>query len=110
LQTSGDLLHFSAEPFVQGLIHSVCAGRNDYKALERSFWKSVTINPPIYGADTPMSLFDSHVKGWGLGSISDLLKDKGLPDIPGVTTPMAYFGMWKVSWANACQRGSISAD
>jgi hypothetical protein len=46
-----------------------------------------------------MSLFDSHVKGWSLGALSDLLKQKGLPEIPGVTTPMAYFGMWKVCFA-----------
>ena len=57
----------------------------------------MTMNPPLYGADTPMSLFDTHCKGWGLSDISDLLKEKGVPEIPGVTTPMSYFGMWKVS-------------
>lgn len=53
------------------------------------------MNPPLYGADTPMSLFDQNAKGWGLGNLADLLKEKGVPEIPGVTTPMAYFGMWK---------------
>jgi hypothetical protein len=72
------------------------AGRKCYKALERHFWKSVTMNPPLYGADTPMSLFGSHCKGWALTDLGDLLKQKGVPEIPGVTTPMSYFGMWKV--------------
>ena len=78
------------------------AGRQDYKALERAFWKSVTMNPPLYGADTPMSLFGSHCKGWALTDLGDLLKEKGVPEIPGVTTPMSYFGMWKV-WSIAQQ-------
>ena len=72
------------------------AGRSDIKEMERSFWKSVTINPPLYGADTPISLFKQNCNGWGLSDIGDLLKEKNVPDIPGVTTPMTYFGMWKV--------------
>jgi hypothetical protein len=76
-------------------------GRKDYKMLERHFWKSVTMNPPLYGADTPMSLFDPHCKGWALSNLIDLLKQKGVPEIPGVTTPMSYFGMWKVRYVHA---------
>lgn len=35
--------------------------------LERSFWSSVTINPPFYGADTPQSFFDEKLDyGWNL--------------------------------------------
>lgn len=80
------------------------AGRKDFKALERHFWKSVTINPPLYGADTPMSLFGSHCKGWALTDLADLLKEKGVPEIPGVTTPMSYFGMWK---ARLCHHHTV---
>ncbi len=25
---------------------------------ERAFWASITLNPPLYGADTPVSFFD----------------------------------------------------
>ena len=84
-----------AHGILLSVVRGCRAGRKDYKTLERSFWKSVTMNPPLYGADTPMSLFDQNAKGWGLGNLADLLKEKGVPEIPGVTTPMAYFGMWK---------------
>ena len=37
--------------------------------LERHFWRNVTLNPPLYGADVPGSLFDVQCKvgraGWG---------------------------------------------
>eukprot|EP01024_Parvocaulis_polyphysoides_P015087 TRINITY_DN1647_c0_g1_i1.p2 TRINITY_DN1647_c0_g1~~TRINITY_DN1647_c0_g1_i1.p2 ORF type:complete len:375 (-),score=37.72 TRINITY_DN1647_c0_g1_i1:235-1359(-) len=63
---------------------------------ERSFWSTVTTNPPIYGADTPQSLFDENLEwGWNLRNLGCLLKQHGVPPIPGVTTPMTYFGMWK---------------
>ena len=65
--------------------------------LERAFWSSVTINAPLYGADTPTSLFDKHLDfGWNMHDLQDLLKEYDVPAIPGVTTPMTYFGMWKV--------------
>ncbi|KIY97688.1 jumonji domain-containing protein 2 [Monoraphidium neglectum] len=70
--------------------------------LERSFWSSVTINPPLYGADTPVSFFDDKLEyGWNLRGLDGcLLRQMRVPDIPGVTTPMCYFGMWKAffSW------------
>ncbi|KAI8471646.1 MAG: JmjC domain, hydroxylase-domain-containing protein [Monoraphidium minutum] len=70
--------------------------------LERSFWSSVTINPPFYGADTPVSFFDEELPyGWNLRGLEGcLLRKHRVPDIPGVTTPMCYFGMWKsfFSW------------
>lgn len=31
----------------------------DLESLERKFWKNVTLNPPLYGADVPGSLFDA---------------------------------------------------
>ena len=54
------------------------------------------LKPPLYGADTPVSLFDKKVAwGWNLRNLEDLLKKHDLPDIPGVTSPMTYFGMWR---------------
>ncbi|GAB4817665.1 hypothetical protein N2152v2_004711 [Parachlorella kessleri] len=71
-------------------------GGRDDECLERAFWSSVTINPPLYGADTPISLFDDQLEyGWNLKDLGCLFKDYKLPKIVGVTTPMTYFGMWK---------------
>ena len=65
--------------------------------LERAFWSSVTLSPPYYGADTPHSLFDAKLDwGWNLRKLQCLLSERRIPKIPGVTTPMTYFGMWKV--------------
>jgi len=70
-------------------------------SLERAFWSSIAANPPIYGADTPYSLFDEKLKyGWNLRKLEGcLLEQYDVPDIPGVTSPMTYFGMWKSFFA-----------
>ncbi|KAL3133396.1 hypothetical protein ABBQ38_007265 [Trebouxia sp. C0009 RCD-2024] len=68
---------------------------------ERKFWKALGSNPPLYGADTPQSLFDEKLEfGWNLRKLGCLLQQYGVQDIPGVTTPMTYFGMWRsfFSW------------
>lgn len=31
---------------------------DDFEELERKYWKNVTFNPPIYGADVNGSLYD----------------------------------------------------
>ena len=73
-------------------------GHEDDTLLERPFWSSVTSRPPLYGADTPLSLFDKKLDyGWNLQNLGCLLSKYKVPQIPGVTTPMTYFGMWKVS-------------
>jgi hypothetical protein len=52
--------------------------------MERSFWSSVTINPPLYGADTPQSFFDDKLPfGWNLRNLGCLLQTHDLPSIPG---------------------------
>ena len=33
----------------------------DYEDLERKYWKNITYNPPIYGADVSGSLYDEGV-------------------------------------------------
>jgi hypothetical protein len=44
---------------------------------------SVTINPPLYGADTPMSLFDEKLPyGWNLKHLGGCLLKR--PDVPQV--------------------------
>jgi JmjC domain, hydroxylase len=78
------------------------AGHREDALLERAFWSSITLSPPYYGADTPFSFFDAHLRfGWNLRSLKCLLSQHEMPAIPGVTTPMTYFGMWKVR-GSAC--------
>jgi [histone H3]-trimethyl-L-lysine9/36 demethylase len=63
--------------------------------LERQFWKrlSPTMPPAIYGADEAGSLFgDDTASGWSLANLDSCLHV--LPDIPGVTSPYLYAGMW----------------
>ena len=77
--------------------HILDAGAGDDALLERPFWSSLTVRPPLYGADTPHSLFDEKLDfGWNLRNLKCLLSKYKVPAIPGVTTPMTYFGMWKV--------------
>lgn len=76
---------------------TLAAGHKKDEHLERAFWSRVSLNPPLYGADTDVSFFDQKVKfGWNMHDLGDLLKQYKVPNIPGVTTPMTYFGMWKV--------------
>ena len=71
-------------------------GHSGDDMLERAFWSSVTFNPPLYGADTPISMFDQRVPwGWNLRKIDCLLKEYKVPKITGVTSPMTYFGTWR---------------
>uniref|UniRef100_A0A7S0VNE7 JmjC domain-containing protein n=1 Tax=Polytomella parva TaxID=51329 RepID=A0A7S0VNE7_9CHLO len=64
--------------------------------LERAFWANITLNPPMYGADTILSFFDENLSyGWNLRDLGDLLRSRKVPNVPGVTFPMTYFGMWR---------------
>ena len=73
-------------------------------SLDREFWRTITLSPPCYGADTPHSFFDEQLLfGWNLRKLQCLLSQHNVPEIPGVTTPMTYFGMWKVR--HCAQRG-----
>lgn len=63
--------------------------------LERQFWKrlSPTMPPAVYGADEAGSLFgDDPASGWSLAKLDSCLHV--LSDIPGVTSPYLYAGMW----------------
>uniref|UniRef100_A0A8C7XPS8 [histone H3]-trimethyl-L-lysine(9) demethylase n=1 Tax=Oryzias sinensis TaxID=183150 RepID=A0A8C7XPS8_9TELE len=78
-----------------------CSPRyDDFDELERKYWKNVTFNPPIYGADVNGSLYDP-VK-WNichLGTILDTVEHESGITIEGVNTPYLYFGMWKTTFA-----------
>ena len=72
-----------------------------YDELERRYWKNVSFNQPLYGADLAGTLMDPGVKEWNinqLNTILDTIMDCGI-SIPGVNTAYLYFGMWKTSFA-----------
>uniref|UniRef100_A0AAY4B844 [histone H3]-trimethyl-L-lysine(9) demethylase n=1 Tax=Denticeps clupeoides TaxID=299321 RepID=A0AAY4B844_9TELE len=75
---------------------------DDFEELERKYWKNVTFNPPIYGADVNGSLYDPDVMEWNVGHLNTILDtvehDSGIT-IEGVNTPYLYFGMWKTTFA-----------
>ncbi|XP_034146546.1 lysine-specific demethylase 4A isoform X2 [Esox lucius] len=80
-----------------------CSPRyNDFEELERKYWKNVTFNPPIYGADVNGTLYDPDVTYWNIGKLNtilDTVEHEGGITIEGVNTPYLYFGMWKTTFA-----------
>ncbi|XP_047189185.1 lysine-specific demethylase 4A isoform X2 [Scophthalmus maximus] len=74
----------------------------DFEELERKFWKNLTFNPPLYGADVSGTLYDPDVTEWNIGRLNTILdtveSDSGIK-IKGVNTPYLYFGMWKSAFA-----------
>ena len=66
--------------------------------LETAYWKSLTFNNPMYGADMPGSLFDDSTKSWNVAKLENLLDVLG-QKVPGVNTTYLYLGMWKASFA-----------
>ncbi|KAL1280114.1 hypothetical protein QQF64_014714 [Cirrhinus molitorella] len=80
-----------------------CSPRyDDFEELERKYWKNLTFNPPIYGADVNGTLYDPDIKEWNVGHLNTILDtvehDSGIT-IEGVNTPYLYFGMWKTTFA-----------
>ncbi|XP_041647149.1 lysine-specific demethylase 4A-like isoform X2 [Cheilinus undulatus] len=74
----------------------------DFDELERKFWKNLTFNPPLYGADVNGTLYDSDVTEWNIGhlnTILDTVENESGIKIKGVNTPYLYFGMWKSAFA-----------
>ncbi|TKS74190.1 Lysine-specific demethylase 4C [Collichthys lucidus] len=74
----------------------------DFDELERKFWKNLTFNPPLYGADVSGTLYDPDVTEWNIGRLNTILdtveSESGIK-IKGVNTPYLYFGMWKSAFA-----------
>ncbi|XP_022046992.2 lysine-specific demethylase 4A isoform X1 [Acanthochromis polyacanthus] len=74
----------------------------DFDELERKFWKNLTFNPPLYGADVSGTLYDPDVTEWNVGhlnTILDIVENESGIKIKGVNTPYLYFGMWKSAFA-----------
>jgi len=66
--------------------------------LETAYWKSLTFNNPMYGADMPGSLFDDSTQDWNVAKLENLLDVLG-QKVPGVNTAYLYLGQWKASFA-----------
>lgn len=66
--------------------------------LETAYWKGLTFNNPLYGADMPGSLFDNFTESWNVAKLENLLDVLG-QKVPGVNTAYLYLGMWKASFA-----------
>ena len=66
--------------------------------LEAQYWKSLTYNNPMYGADMPGSLFDDSTESWNVAKLENLLDVLG-QKVPGVNTAYLYLGMWKATFA-----------
>ena len=72
------------------------AAANDYEQLEAAYWKNIGFSSPVYGADSPGSLFDAGA-AWNMRRLHSLLDIVG-DSIGGVTAPMLYFGEWKATF------------
>uniref|UniRef100_A0A3Q0STX4 [histone H3]-trimethyl-L-lysine(9) demethylase n=1 Tax=Amphilophus citrinellus TaxID=61819 RepID=A0A3Q0STX4_AMPCI len=74
---------------------------DNFEELERKYWKNVTFNAPLYGADVNGTLYDPDVKEWNICHLDTILdtveRDNGIT-IEGVNTPYLYFGMWKTTF------------
>jgi hypothetical protein len=55
-------------------------------------------NPPLYGADSPGTLFDADCREWSVAALPSLLHvlDQAYP---GVSLPFLYWGQWKSMFA-----------
>ncbi|XP_077980829.1 lysine-specific demethylase 4C-like [Glandiceps talaboti] len=74
----------------------------DFDDLERKYWKNITYNSPIYGADISGSVTDADQHIWNINSlctILDVVEAKQGIKIEGVNTAYLYFGMWKTTFA-----------
>lgn len=63
--------------------------------VEREFWRSNHLHPPIYGADCEATLCDGDSKMWNISQLDSLLSRVLKDKIPGVNTSYLYFGMWR---------------
>ncbi|KAG1121963.1 hypothetical protein G6F42_011921 [Rhizopus arrhizus] len=71
---------------------------DQYKEIERNYWRNITFNQPMYGADLLGTLFNSSITSWNPNTLDNTL-NKLNQTLPGVNSPYLYFGMWKATFA-----------
>lgn len=75
---------------------------DDYEELERKYWKNISYNPAIYGADISGTITDPECQEFNINKLNTILdlinEDYGIK-IMGVNTAYLYFGMWKTTFA-----------
>jgi hypothetical protein len=68
-------------------------------AIERFYWRNLSFQTTMYGADLMGSLFTENKENkWDLSNLDNLLSQVKV-NVPGVTTPYLYFGMYKSTFA-----------
>ncbi|KAL3233498.1 Transcriptional activator/repressor GIS1 [Nakaseomyces bracarensis] len=67
------------------------------KFLESYYWKTLNFTTPLYGADTPGSIFPEELDVWNVSKLPNLL-DYMDENIPGVNQSYLYAGLWKASF------------
>ena len=77
------------------------------EAVERRFWKSLTTtaDAPLYGSDVLGTLFQgpgADELPYNLNRLPCMLKRVGV-DLPGITSPMMYVGMWRSFFPFHCE-------
>ncbi|KAI8977230.1 JmjC domain, hydroxylase-domain-containing protein [Mycotypha africana] len=70
---------------------------DQYKEYERNYWRNITFNQPLYGADMSGTLFDTTIEHWNPNNLDNLLNTMK-ETLPGVNKPYLYFGMWKATF------------
>ncbi len=99
-------------PVFKRLADENSSSERDMVKRVRAFWKGLGINMgvPIYGADIPGTLFrKDDLNEWNIADLDSELRL--LPNLPGVNTPMLYFGMWRALFsfhAEDCDLYSIN--
>lgn len=86
------------------------AEAQEWESLERAFWSSLMSAQPLYGSDSPGTLFDSGVSEWNVANLPSLLHVAGVA-MPGISLPMLYFGQWRAMFAwhkEDCDLASIN--
>lgn len=67
--------------------------------LEKAYWRTLSYNSPLYGADMPGSLFDETTTSWNVADLKDGILDLLGKKLPGVNTAYLYLGMWKATFS-----------
>ncbi|PVU85121.1 hypothetical protein BB559_007209 [Furculomyces boomerangus] len=68
--------------------------------VERTYWKNLLIEAPMYGADVSGTIFPSaeEFPNWNIRDLGTIL-NKVKVGISGVTLPYLYIGTWKATFA-----------